>query len=166
MFILWFTSPDRRLGGYFDLAGTLFLLFALIAIYIVHMKNGGTFGLISFILALIGTGLCIGVKWVHAFVVPELAVHAPALADQPTTVIMVGQMGSFALFMIGWVLIGILVAKKRVLSKFSGILLIAAPILDFIPYANFVAQPLFALTLLWVTYQLYKGRGTEFLQEA
>ena len=166
MFALKLVSPDGRLGGYFDLTGTVSLLFVIIAIYLVHMKNSGTFGLISFIISIIGTGVVIGVKWVHSFVVPELSIHAPAFADQPPVSIMIGQMGSFALFMIGWVLIGILVAKNGYLSKSSGVLLIIAPILDFLPFASFLAQPLFALTILWVSYQLYRGKGAANLQES
>jgi len=159
MLLLRFTSPESRLGGYFDLAGAVLLVFVLIAIYIVHRKNSGTYGLITFIFGLIGTSLYISVKWVHSFVVPELTIHAPAFAEEPSLTIMVAQMGSFALFMIGWILVGVLVVKKGVLSKFSGVLLIIAPILDFLPFAALVAQPLFALAIFWVSYQLYKGKG-------
>jgi len=165
MLVLRLTLPDSRLGGYFDLAGSLLLVFVLIAIYLVHKKNSGTYGLITFILSLIGTSLYIGVKWVHSFVVPELMIHASAFYEEPPVAIIAGQMGSFAIFMIGWILVGILVIKKGYLSKISGILLIVAPILDFLPFAAVVAQPLFALTILWVSYQLYKGKGAENLQE-
>ena len=166
MFVLRLALPESRLGGYFDLVGSIFLVFVLIAIYIVHRKNSGTFGLVTFIFGLIGTSLYISVKWVQSFVVPELTIHAPAFAEEPSLTIMVAQMSSFALFMIGWILIGILVVKKGVLSKVSGILLIIAPILDFLPFAALVAQPLFALAILWVSYQLFKGKGNAFLQEA
>ena len=161
MIILRFVSPDSRLGAYFDLAGTLFLLFVIIAIYLIHMKNSGTFGLISFIISLLGTGLWVGVKWVHSFIVPELSIHVPEFVDSPPASIMGGQMGSFAVFMVGWILIGILVAKKGYLSKISGILLFITPILDFIPYGSFVAQPLFAITILWISYQLVNRNGVD-----
>ncbi|MFC0272787.1 hypothetical protein ACFFIX_15235 [Metabacillus herbersteinensis] len=165
MIILMFISPDGSFGKYLDLAGTLFLIFVIIAIYHIHMKNSGTFGLVSFIICIIGTGLVIGVKWVHTFVVPALSVHAPEFVDQPPSLIIGGQMGSFAIFMIGWVLIGILVAKKGYLSKISGILLIIAPILDFIPIGYYVAQPLFAIAILWISFQLFKRNDIDNTQE-
>ena len=165
MLVLRLALPDSNLGGYFDLAGSLLLIFVLIAIYIVHKENSGTFGLVTFILSLFGTSLYIGVKWVHSFILPELKIHAPALYDEPTAAIIAGQMGSFALFMIGWILIGILVVKRGRLSKISGFLLIIAPILDFIPPLSIIAQPLFALTILWVSYQLYRGKGSNHLQQ-
>ena len=161
MIILMLVSPDNSLRGYFDLGGTLFFLFVIIAIYLIHMKSSGTWGLISFIVCLIGTGLWLGVKWVHAIVIPALNIHAPALVDQPPSSIMGAQMGSFALFMLGWVLIGILIARKGYLSRISGILLIIAPILDFVPYGYYLAQPLYALTILWISYQLFKGNYTD-----
>ena len=165
MFVLKLALPESRLGGYFDLAGSLLLVFVLIAIYFVHRKKSGTYGLVTFIFGLIGTSLYISVKWVHSFVVPELTIYAPAFAEEPSLTIMIAQMGSFAFFMIGWILVGILVVKKGVLSKLSGILLIIAPVLDFLPFAALVAQPLFALAILWVSYQLFEGKGNAFLQE-
>lgn len=161
MIVLRLVSHEGRLGGYFDLAGSVFLVFVLIAIYIVHRNNSGIYGLITFIFGLFGTSLYISVKWVHSFVVPELTIHAPAFAEEPSITIMIAQMGSFALFMIGWILVGILIVKKGVLSKISGILLIVAPILDFLPFAAVVAQPLFAFAILWVSYQLFKGKGSD-----
>lgn len=156
MLILRFVSPEGSIGGYFDLVSSLFLLFVLIAIYLIHMKNGGNWGLISFIVSIIGTGLWVGVKWVHAIVVPALTIHVPDFIEQPPSSIIGAQMGSFALFLLGWVLIGFLIARKGYLSRISGILLIIAPILDFIPYGYYLAQPLFAITIFWISYQLQK----------
>jgi hypothetical protein len=165
MIILMLVSPDGKVGTYLDLVGTLFLIFVIIAIYLIHMKNSGTWGLISFFICIIGTGLVVGVKWVHTFVVPALSVHVPEFVDQPPALIIGGQMGSFAVFMLGWVLIGILVARKGYLSRISGILLIIAPILDFIPIGYYVAQPLFAIATLWISYELFSGKGADNIQE-
>jgi hypothetical protein len=157
MLILRFISPDGELGAYLDLAGTLFSIFVIMAIYTIHQKNSGTWTLVSFIIALIGTVLWVGVKWVHAIVVPALGLLVPEFVDQPPASIIGAQMVSFVIFMIGWVLIGLIIGKQGYLPRMSGVLLVITPILDFVPYGYYLAQPLFAITILWISYLLFKG---------
>lgn len=63
------------------LIGALLLLVALVGLHARQAEAAGALGLTGFLVALISTGLLVGMFWTNAFIPPALAVEAPAVLD-------------------------------------------------------------------------------------
>ena len=57
------------------------LLVGLVGLYIRVAEATGRFGLVGFLVALVGTGMVMGVLWDQTFTVPALAQDAPTLLE-------------------------------------------------------------------------------------
>ncbi|WP_409275128.1 hypothetical protein V1499_07615 [Neobacillus sp. SCS-31] len=155
---VWDNISMGALGSYVSLIAMLFLLFALIGIYLVNAKQLGKPGFGVFLLTFFGAGMWTGHGWVMAFVVPVLEESAPAILEKPPALLMTGVSLSLYPFFIGLILFGILLALKGILPKGAAILMILVPILDFIPYGSYVAQPLSGVAILWLGWVLWKEK--------
>lgn len=134
----------------------------LFGIYLRQREAVGIVGFIVFVLSVIGTVMWAGFGWAGAFVVPVLEDLAPEiLSDSPPGLINVGLMVSLVSFFIPILLLGLVTAWKGILPRGAGILLVIVPILDFIPYGSYVAQPLAGVSLLWLGYAIWKGEYQE-----
>ncbi|WP_026575683.1 hypothetical protein [Bacillus sp. UNC438CL73TsuS30] len=151
--ILYLTSSDKA-ADYVNLAGMAFMLLGLVGIYLRQMKEVGMFGFIVFIITFIGSVLWAGFGWAGTFIKPLLEDQAPELLKQAPP----GMMPSMLTFFIGLFLFGIVTALKGVLPRVAAILLILVPILNFVPYGEYVAQPLGGISLLWLGYAVWKGK--------
>lgn len=157
---VWY-NVSSVVGAFADLVGMIFMLFGIIGIYLRQIKVTGLVGLITFIIALIGTVLWTSFKWVSAFVVPILEKKAPEILNTPPEILEIGMGISLFSFFIGWFLFALVTAWKGILPRWGAILLILAMIADFIPYGYFVAQPLAGLGFIWLGYFLWKGKYEE-----
>ncbi|WP_316568184.1 hypothetical protein [Neobacillus sp. YIM B06451] len=155
---VWYNISMEAFGSYVDLIGMLLLLFALIGIYLVNAKNFGNLGFGVFLLAFFGAAMWTGHSWVNAFIVPVLEESAPAILDKPPALLMVGVSLSLYPFFIGLLLFGLLLALKGILPKWPGIIMALVPILDFVPYGSYVAQPLAGVAILWLGWVLWKEK--------
>jgi hypothetical protein len=98
--------------GYF--LGFCMLLLALIAAYEWQANRAGTFGVLAFCAAVIGTVFLSGDLWFDTFAGPWIITAAPSVADAPTGSVVAGALASYALFAIGWVLFGLASLRARV----------------------------------------------------
>ena len=91
--------------------------------------------------ALLATALYAATQFVQVFVAADLADSAPAALDESGDLMMYGMLGSWLVFLVAWVALGVVGMKRRVLSRSSGVLLIVGAV------AQPVIGPLAALPL-------------------
>lgn len=156
--IIWASTSLDEFGSFVTLIGMVLLVFGLLGFYLRQMNEFGVFGFIVFVITMVGTVLWAGFMWVNAFVVPVLQERAPELVKGgPPGLANVGLQTSLYIFFIGLFLFGILTAIKGVLPRLAAILLILVPILNFIPYADVVSQPLAGISFIWLGISVWKG---------
>jgi hypothetical protein len=147
------------------LAAMILVLLGLAGLYGRQAEQAGSFGLVAFVFAFVGTALAVGLMWVFAFVVPTLAEAAPAVldAEEPPGTLGVALFLSFILFTLGWLLFGVASLRTRVFPRWASVLLIIGAILSFIvdilPFDMPIPLDLLVLGtgLAWMGYTLWSG---------
>ncbi|OCA85817.1 hypothetical protein A8F94_13170 [Bacillus sp. FJAT-27225] len=155
---VWYNASMEEIGSFVDLAGMLLLPIALIGIYLINMRNFGKLGFGVFLLTFLGAIMWAGHSWVNAFVVPVLEAAAPGVLEEVPPLLMTGVSLSLYPFFVGLLLFGLFLALKGILPKGAGIILVLVPILDFVPYGSFLAQPLAGLSFIWLGYTIWSER--------
>ena len=107
------------------------LLVTLVAVYSWEAEEAGTFGLVSFLVALVGTMFLAGDLWFEAFAVPWLGDVAPAALHAPGGILVVGAFAGYVLFAVGWVLFGLASARARVFPLAVSIALVIGGAIGF-----------------------------------
>lgn len=117
------------------LIGGLLLLVALVGLYAYQSEAAGALGLVGFLVALVGTGLLVGMMWTLAFVVPSAAIEAPAFLDAEQTAgpLDMGFMLSGIVVALGWALFGVATLRARVFPRIAAIVLIIGALLTVLP---------------------------------
>lgn len=115
--------------GYF--IGFCTLLLALFAAYEWESDRAGTFGLIAFCAAVIGTMFLAGDLWFDTFAGPWIITAAPDVADNPTGSVMAGAFGSYALFAIGWVLFALASLRAGVFPRLISVGIMVGGVVGF-----------------------------------
>lgn len=146
------------------LLGVALLLVGLVGLYTrLAQATGRLLGLVGFLLALVGTGMVMGVVWDQTFTVPALAQAAPTLLENgPPALVNFGFMFSFVLFGLGWLLFGVEAYRARVYPRIAVILLMVGAVLLILPLP-FVGL-VFAVAVAWLGLALLSGRGASVEQ--
>lgn len=154
------TSGTSIVQSVVFLLGVALLLVGLVGLYIrLAEATGGLLGLVGFLLALVGTGMVMGVLWDQTFTVPALAQVAPTLLESdPPALVNFGFIFSFVLFGLGWLLFGVEAYRARVYPRIAVILLMVGAVLTILPLP-FVGL-VFAVGLAWLGLALLTGRDT------
>ncbi len=147
------------------LVAMILVLLGLAGLYGRQAEQAGSFGLVAFVFAFVGTALAVGLMWVFAFVVPTLAEAAPAVldAEEPPGTLGIALFLSFILFTLGWLLFGVASLRARVFPRWASVLLIIGAILSFIvdmlPFDMPIPLDLLVLGtgLAWMGYTLWSG---------
>jgi hypothetical protein len=108
----------------------LLVLLGLPALYVAESERIGPLGLIGFLVTFAGTTL-LAISSMFGFIAPVLAADAPATLDAIALYLPVVIFNGFAAvgFMTGFVILGIAVARSKVLPRWSGILMaVGAPV--------------------------------------
>jgi hypothetical protein len=158
--LIGFGMKNTYLGNTYliiDMITFPLLMLGLISVFIFSLNyNLGKFGLVSFVIAFVGTCLVIGDVWFEIFVTPFLeedtyinSVGAPPLS------MMVGAVLTFFTFSIGWILFGISCYKLKMFPKWLSILLIVGAILGQkvlnVPYIIVLS-----ISMMIITFMIYK----------
>lgn len=102
---------------------TILGILGLTSLYARQSQNAGRLGLISFVVATIGTVMHFGHQWAAAFVLPVLAGGAPDFLDgmvaDTTTVLAGGVLLTSLLMAVGWLLFGIASLRAKILPPGS-----------------------------------------------
>jgi uncharacterized membrane protein (DUF485 family) len=154
------TSGTSIVQSVVFLLGVALLLVGLVGLYIrLAEATGGLLGLVGFLLALVGTGMVMGVVWDQTFTVPALAQVAPTLLESdPPALVNFGFIISFVLFGLGWLLFGVEAYRARVYPRIAVILLMVGAVLTILPLP-FVGL-VFAVGVAWLGLALLTGRDT------
>ena len=112
----------------------LLLVVVAVGLHARQSEAGGALEIVGFLVALIGTGLLVGMIWANAFVAPTLAVEAPAVLDaEPAGPLAFGFILSTTVFGLSWALFGVTMLRARVYRRLATILLIISALLVIVP---------------------------------
>ena len=152
------TTPWTVLSTMF-LLGSLLLLVALVGLYARQSEAAGTLGLAGFLVALVGTGLLVGMMWTMAFVVPSAAIEAPAFLDAEETAgpLDMGFMLSGIAVAVGWALFGVATLRARVFPRRAAIVLIIGALLTVLPLP--ATTLLIDVAVAWLGLSLLSEQG-------
>jgi len=142
-----------------SLLGGLLLLVALVGLYARQSEAAGTLGLAGFLVALVGTGLFVGMFWTLAFVVPSAAIEAPAFLDAEETAgpLDMGFMLSGIAVAVGWALFGVATLRARVFPRRAAIVLIIGALLTVLPLP--ATTLLIDVAVVWLGLSLLSEQG-------
>ncbi len=159
------TSPNWVPAHQLYWVSIILMHLGLIGLYARQVDKMGRLGLVSFILAFVGTGLAGSILLMAATVIPIIAIKAPALLDQavrPPTFAAAVFILSFGL---GYILFGVATMRARVMPRGSGLMLIigvaffvtaeAAPFGPALSHTILtLGDVVFGLGLVWMGYTL------------
>jgi hypothetical protein len=106
------------------------LLFGCAGLYLRQAGGTGTFGGISFAVALLGTALVLATEWTQLFDIRDLALRAPATltaldAAPGLSLSDLGAMIALASFTLGWIALAAATFRARILTRWAAALVIA-----------------------------------------
>jgi hypothetical protein len=126
----------RSIGSSLFVQQTVYLLSAalmvlgLVGLYAFQREESGSFGIVGFLLAFLGTMLFAGAVWALLFIGPLVATEAPQLLQgQPPASVafrfaVMGFLISYGLFALGWLLFGVAMLRTHLLPRLAALLLI------------------------------------------
>lgn len=108
------------------LLGLVCLAFALVGLRqrVDSLRVGA--GSAGWSLALLGTILAAGGAWVQVFVLPGLAVAAPAVANSGLDTVLAGYLVSYGLLGLGWATVGISLLRARLVRGSAWLIVVGA----------------------------------------
>ena len=143
-------------AGYF--AALTVMLLALVGVFVRQFERAGRLGLAGFLGAFVGTAMFLLEGREHLFA-PDFG--QGTLRGLPELIL------ASLVFSVGYILLGIAIARARVLPRGAGILLaVGGPIVAFSPPIGIqavliVAHTLFGAGLAWAGYALWTGDEQE-----
>jgi hypothetical protein len=136
-------DPLFRVSSIGYAAAFAVLLVSLAGVHLRQARAAGTFGLVGFIAAAVGTMALGADMWFEAFCSPWLMEALPQLLSlQKALIWQVGYTSSFVLFALGWVLFGISSLRAGAVPRVISLAIVVGGAVGF-----FAAQPPFALPL-------------------
>lgn len=107
------------------------LLLVLVTAYGREADEAGAFGVLAFLVALVGTMFLTGDLWFEAFAVPWLGDVAPASLHAPGGTLVIGAFTGYVLFAVGWVLFGLASIRARVFPMAISVAIVIGGIIGF-----------------------------------
>ncbi|MDQ0973968.1 hypothetical protein QFZ31_003846 [Neobacillus niacini] len=154
--LVWgMNSPQELTAG---VLGTLFMGLGIFGLYFSAHKEFGKLGFTAFILYAIGSFVLMGM----VFTSLVFAVYDPKVLqmDMPLLPILIASPLMMLSVMLSMILLGIAVLKTNVFSKVPAILILLAPILNFIPVVGDFSVLAWGIPFMWFGIEvLKKSRG-------
>ena len=123
--------PTFNAGYFFGFAA---LMLALFALHGRQARQAGTFGVLAFGAAVVGTMAMAGDMWFDGFAAPWLAEVVPQLFTSgagPTAILKLGAVLSYGLMAVGWALFGVAALRARVYPSAAALALIVSGLVAF-----------------------------------
>ena len=146
-------SPVNSINSVASIAAFGLLAVALAAIYDRQARVAGSFGLIAFGAAMVGTVFMAGDWWYEAFAVPWMADVAPVIFETGAGgSLFIGGLSSFALFAIGWAAFGVASLRAGVFPRSISATILIAGVGAGIPIAGayLYASLVFGFAIGWL----------------
>lgn len=154
--LVWgMNSPQELTAG---VLGTLFMGLGIFGLYFSAHKEFGKLGFTAFILYAFGSFVLMGM----VFTSLVFAVYDPKVLqmDMPPLPILIASPLMMLSVMLSMILLGIAVLKTKVFSKVPAILILLAPILNFIPVVGDFSVLAWGIPFMWFGIEvLKKSRG-------
>ncbi len=154
--LVWgMNSPQELTAG---VLGTLFMGLGIFGLYFSAHKEFGKLGFTAFILYAFGSFVLMGM----VFTSLVFAVYDPKVLqmDMPPLPILIASPLMMLSVMLSMILLGIAVLKTKVFSKVPAILILLAPILNFIPVVGDLSVLAWGIPFMWFGIEvLKKSRG-------
>ena len=142
------------------------LLLGLPGLYAIQSETTGPLGMVSFLLAFLGTVLFAGAIWALLFIGPLVAAEAPQLlqghppASAAFRLAAGGFLVSYGVFSLGWLLFGVATLRTHFLPRLAVVFLIIGAILTF----PAVPSPprtdvILGVAIAWLGLDLLSSRG-------
>jgi hypothetical protein len=159
--LVWgMNSPQELTAG---VLGTLFMGLGIFGLYFSAHKEFGKLGFTAFILYAVGSFVLMGM----VFTSLVFAVYDPKVLqmDMPPLPILIASPLMMLSVMLSMILLGIAVLKTKVFSKVPAILIILAPILNFIPFVTDFSVLAWGVPFMWFGVEVLKKlRGREVVE--
>jgi hypothetical protein len=150
--LVWgMNSPQELTAG---VLGTLFMGLGIFGLYFSAHKEFGKLGFTAFILYAFGSFILMGM----VFASLVFAVYDPKVLqmDMPPLPILVASPLMMLSVMLSMILLGIAVLKTKALPKVPAILIILAPILNFIPVVGDYSVLAWGIPFMWFGVEVLK----------
>jgi hypothetical protein len=150
--LVWgMNSPQELVAG---VLGTIFMGIGIFGLYFAYQKELGKLGFTAFILYALGSFVLMGM----VFSTLVFAVYDPKVLqmDMPPLPIMVAGPFMMVTVMLSMILLGIAALKSKVFSKVPAILLILAPILNFVPVLTDFSVLAWGIPFMWFGIEVVK----------
>jgi hypothetical protein len=161
--LVWgMNSPQELTAG---VLGTLFMGLGIFGLYLSAHKEFGKLGFTAFILYAFGSFVLMGM----VFTSLVFAVYDPKVLqmDMPPLPILIASPLMMLSVMLSMILLGIAVLKTKVFSKVPAILILLAPILNFIPVIGDYSVLAWGIPFMWFGVEvLKKARGRLIVEKA
>jgi hypothetical protein len=155
-------SPQELTAG---VLGTLFMGLGIFGLYFSAHKEFGKLGFTAFILYAFGSFILMGM----VFASLVFAVYDPTVLqmDMPPLPILIASPLMMLSVMLSMILLGIAVLKTRVFSKVPAIVILLAPILNFIPVVGDFSVLAWGIPFMWFGVEvLKKSRGNVVVENS
>jgi hypothetical protein len=159
--LVWgMNSPQELTAG---VLGTLFMGLGIFGLYFSSHKEIGKLGFTAFILYAFGSFILMGM----VFATLVFAVYDPKVLqmDMPPLPILIASPLMMLSVMLSMILLGIAVLRTKVFSKVPAILIILAPILNFIPVVGSFSVLAWGIPFMWFGVEVLKKSRENALVE-
>jgi uncharacterized membrane protein (UPF0136 family) len=165
------TSASYALGVGLALISSVLLTGGLVGIYAARSEVTGVLGLIGFALAFAGEILAAGGTWSDAFVTPALAQEVPELLlSDPPGIVMFGNILSFGLLTVGWLIFGAALLRARAYPRVATVLVLVGAVVQALPFLppaiGVPGAVVFDVGVAWLGFALLTGAGASTEQQA
>lgn len=150
--LVWgMNSPQELTAG---VLGTLFMGLGIFGLYFSAHKEFGKLGFTAFILYAFGSFILMGM----VFASLVFAVYDPKVLqmDMPPLPILIASPLMMLSVMLSMILLGIAVLRTKVFSKVPAILILLAPILNFIPVIGDYSVLAWGIPFMWFGVEVLK----------
>lgn len=150
-------SPRWMVAHNLHFASAALLLFGVVGLYLSHSSRVGMAGHFAFVLALLGTGFYFATGVMTSAVLPLIAGAAPGVVSKAGplfTPTLPALVVSVLVFQLGWVALGLVIAKAGLLPRWAGWTAAAGAALGLIPPAPFGSAPWIVVDVAWVIFAI------------
>jgi hypothetical protein len=156
--LVWgMNSPQELTAG---VLGTLFMGLGVFGLYFPSQKEFGKLGFTAFIMYAFGSFVLMGM----VFATLIFSVHDPKILEMATPPLPIMIAGALMMLTVmpSMILLGIAALKSKAFSKVPAILLILAPVLNFVPIVTNFSVLAWGIPFMWLGIEAIKKTRMQF----